>query len=857
MSTKIGRFEILGELAKSDSGCVYKANDPESGQTLALKTFRLDVFGEHADEVVQRILQEAETTKDLSSPNITLVYGAGEIDGQFCAAMEYIQGNSIATMLARKEGFSIWDLLDISRQVCQGLDHAHEHNVFHFSLEPSKVMVTWDGTVKILSFGISSTGYVAATATGAPPSVLYYMSPEQVRGEALDARSNLFTWGAMLYEMVTDQKAFDGTDADVVRQKILDEMPVTPAILNPKINPIASDVIMRALAKNPADRYQSGREMVNDLEKARESSTKTAKKPGELPKGTMVSTGGKTAAANKFATSTLRQPAPPEAQKFDTKPVEARGADPAHSLSDELETSWTPSAAAKPARQASPGAIESPEKAAAAAAGWNSAGASSPARQTPQLDPSAQFVTSVMKASVEAFEHPTANMSAAALDEPATQMPKIAIDPMMAENAGVASQGVSFSELEELPPLKEVYIAPPAPKAESSVTEELLPSMVLRKTEPEKPKIQPREVAEKAIKEIKSVPPQLLMYSISAAVALILIVCIAVFWRSQSQSTDEEGRVPPSAAAAPATAGSAATAQPAAPQPQAPAESTQTAPEAGVPAEPVAEEPAPRRAEPALSARGRSSKNKKNLSSAPAAMIPGQLAMDSTPEGAQLQIDGRTDPSWVTPYTLAGLPPGQHTVTVSKAGYGPETRTVDVVSVSKAFLVVHLVYLSATISVSSDPTGASIYLDGKDTGHVTPSLISLEKGTHTVLVRKQGYLDETSSASGQPGQAFHFAPTLRPLGNVDEIKTVGKFKKLFGGGGAQASMGKVSIKTSPKGAQIAINRRVLEKTSPVEFLLNPGNYIVDITLTGYKPVQRVITVDQGGNVAIDEPLQTQ
>jgi len=152
MSTKIGRFEILGELAKSDSGCVYKANDPESGQTLALKVIRLDVFGEHAEQVVQRILQEAETTKDLSSSNITLVYGAGEIDGQFCAAMEYIQGNSIATMLARKEGFSIWDLLDISRQVCQALDHAHEHNVFHFSLEPAKVMVTCEVTV----FGLGS-----------------------------------------------------------------------------------------------------------------------------------------------------------------------------------------------------------------------------------------------------------------------------------------------------------------------------------------------------------------------------------------------------------------------------------------------------------------------------------------------------------------------------------------------------------------------------------------------------------------------------------------------------------------------------------------------------------------------------
>src|SRR5215470_16043797 len=207
MSTKIGRFEILGELAKSESSSVFKAGDPESGQTLALKTYTLESFGEHAESIMQRVLEEAETTKELSSPNVTLVYGAGEIDGQLCATMEYIQGNSVATMLSRREGFSIWDLLDISRQVCQGLDHAHQHNVFHYNLEPAKVMVTWDGTVKILSLGISSKGLVDAGAEGAPPSTLYYMSPEQVRGEPLDARSNLFTWGAMLYEMVTDRKA--------------------------------------------------------------------------------------------------------------------------------------------------------------------------------------------------------------------------------------------------------------------------------------------------------------------------------------------------------------------------------------------------------------------------------------------------------------------------------------------------------------------------------------------------------------------------------------------------------------------------------------------------------------------------
>src|ERR1700741_1193184 len=317
MSSKIGRFEILSELANSPSGCVYKASDPESGQTIALKTIHMQEYGEHAEELVNRILAEAESTKVLSSPNITLVYGAGEIDGQFCAAMEYIQGNSIQTMLARKEGFSIWDLLDISRQVCQGLDHAHQNNVFHYNLEPSEVMVTWDGTFKILSFGIWSTGFVTAVATGAPGAPLYYMSPEQISGEKIDARSNLFTWGALLYEMVTDHKAFPGDDADAVRQNILEVMPAPPSSLNPKINPVASEVIMKALAKDPAQRYQSGREMVNDLERCREASKSAKKAPGTL-KGPAVPDKLKTAAASKFVTTSAPKAASaPPAPQFE------------------------------------------------------------------------------------------------------------------------------------------------------------------------------------------------------------------------------------------------------------------------------------------------------------------------------------------------------------------------------------------------------------------------------------------------------------------------------------------------------------------------------------------------------------
>ena len=174
---------------------------------------------------------------------------------------------------------------------------------------------------------------------------------------------------------------------------------------------------------------------------------------------------------------------------------------------------------------------------------------------------------------------------------------------------------------------------------------------------------------------------------------------------------------------------------------------------------------------------------------------------------------------------------------------------------SKSFVVVHLAPIAATVAVTSQPAGAEIYIDGKNTGHVTPANLNVDKGSHTVLVRKQGFLDETVTADMVPGQTVRVSPNLRALGNVDDIKAVGKFKKLFGGGDSGAGMGTVAIKTQPKGAQIALNRRILDKASPAEFMVGPGNYIVDITLTGFKPIHKVITVEKGGKVAIDEILE--
>jgi len=232
------------------------------------------------------------------------------------------------------------------------------------------------------------------------------------------------------------------------------------------------------------------------------------------------------------------------------------------------------------------------------------------------------------------------------------------------------------------------------------------------------------------------------------------------------------------------------------------------------------------------------------------------MAIDSTPQGAQVQIDGKSDPSWITPFTLSGLDPGKHTITVTKAGYTGDSRAVDVASGSKSFVVSHLTQLVATLSVASTPPGANVYVDGKDVGKLTPAQVSVDKGQHVVLVRKSGYIEETTDAQFVLGQTVSFSPTLRSLGNVDDIKTVGKMKKLFGGGAVQG-MGTIAIKTQPKGAQIAVNQHMLEKNSPVEFMLDPGNYIVDITLSGYAPIRKIVSVDKGGKAVVDEVLQRQ
>ncbi len=862
MPTKIGHFEILSELAKSPTGTVYKANDPESGQTIALKAIQLSAFGQSSEALEHALLAEAESTKVLSSPNITKVYGAGEIEGQFCAAMDYVQGNSIATMLARKEGFSIWDLLDIGRQLSAGLDHASSHQLVHYSLEPAKIMCGWDGTVKILSFGVSSVGKFVHHAQGLSP-ILYYMSPEQIRGEATDGRSNLYSLAAMFYEMVTEQKPFERDDVENLQQCILETIPAPPVQVNPKIHPLLSDLIMKALSKDPAQRYQNGRELLDDLEKCKEM--KPAKKV-EAPKATVAPPAAKASAQSKFvsgAPSKSAAPSPLSASKpaarIEAKPSTiakpVTQAQPAGSPSMSQRSAVAPAAPELAgSKLAQPVSRLSTPKAAAAASGANGGTVSEAA----EIDLTEQFASPSQTRQPSAT--PSAVMSAAAVEqpevetfEPEASSPKVTVDPMMAEGGAGAGAGTSFSEISELPPLKEVYVAPPPPPAEEVPALET-PAASYRSTgrnttnKDEKPKVQPREAAQKAIKEIKGVPPKLYAYSIGIAAAIILAIGIGVVYYIHSQGGDDDAGAPRNSVPAQTSA------QPETTQPAATPVQPEPAPVVVQPADSTDSEPEVTHS--AATPRARSNGRKKGA--AAPIVIPGQLALDSTPQGAQVQIDGASDPSWVTPFTLTNLQPGRHSIVVTKPGYSSDSRTIDVTSGNRATATIRLSQIMATLVVKSDPAGASIYVDGRDVGIKTPAQISVDKGQHVVLVRMSGYLDETMSTQFALGQTFNFSPTLKPLGNTDSIKTAGgKMSRLFGKNGGQAGQASVTIHTQPKGAQISINQHMIEKNTPVDVWLDPGNYEVEITLSGYAPIRRVVSASKGGKVVIDEVLQQQ
>jgi serine/threonine protein kinase/class 3 adenylate cyclase len=261
----LGRYELLEELGRGAMGVVYRAYDPTVGRIVALKTVRLDVTGPDHEELIRRLRQEAQAAGRLEHPNIVTVYDAGEVGGAFYLTMRYVKGRTLADLIPEHTLLPLKQIVLLFDQICEGLHYAHENDIVHRDLKPTNIIVNAEGTAMIVDFGIAKIAEGGTTKAGTVLGTPAYMSPEQAAGGRVDRRSDIFSLGAILYELLTGEKPFPGNTPTAIIYKIVTESPIPMRVVEPSVDPALERVVRRALEKSPSDRYQTCRELQKDL----------------------------------------------------------------------------------------------------------------------------------------------------------------------------------------------------------------------------------------------------------------------------------------------------------------------------------------------------------------------------------------------------------------------------------------------------------------------------------------------------------------------------------------------------------------------------------------------------------------
>lgn len=272
MISQLGRYEVLGELGHGAMGIVYKARDPLIDRVVAIKTINLGLALDEKEEYEGRFYQEAKAAGRLSHPNIVTIYDVGKSGDVAYIAMEFLEGRELRDIMNDGALLPVDQVLDIAAQVAQGLAYAHEHDIVHRDVKPSNIMVVRDGHVKITDFGIARMASSAVrTQTGMVLGSPKYMSPEQVMGKNIDQRSDIFSLGVMLYEMLTGHPPFTGENVNAIMYQTLNAVPAPPSTLNSIVPEMLNFIVAKALAKALDDRYQNARDFADDLRACRDT----------------------------------------------------------------------------------------------------------------------------------------------------------------------------------------------------------------------------------------------------------------------------------------------------------------------------------------------------------------------------------------------------------------------------------------------------------------------------------------------------------------------------------------------------------------------------------------------------------
>ena len=319
---RLGRYELLGELGRGAMGIVYRARDPIIDRVVALKTIDSGRSGEAAASFTERFFQEARSAGRLNHPNIVTIYDAGDAGGQAYIAMEFLEGTGLREMLDEQAPLPIARAVEIAGQVARGLAYAHEHGVVHRDVKPANIIILRNRRPKITDFGIARLGeadVLAGSRAGSPK----YMSPEQIRGDgALDGRSDIFSLGAVLYEMLTGRQPFGGAEVVDIMRTVLQDTPQPPSAHNARVPPELDALVLRMLAKRPDERHPSARWLYRELRQLEDKLEKEPKRrrtprrrPGaeSLARGPDVGHGRRAPGAGRSAAvradEALRRPA--------------------------------------------------------------------------------------------------------------------------------------------------------------------------------------------------------------------------------------------------------------------------------------------------------------------------------------------------------------------------------------------------------------------------------------------------------------------------------------------------------------------------------------------------------------------
>ncbi len=268
---QLGRYEIVAELGRGAMGAVFRARDPKIDRTVAIKTIAIPASSKHdAEHYRQRFFREAQAAGRLSHPGIVTIYDVGEDEATHTPfiVMECVEGDSLdRTVAATSTGKLPLEIaLRLLRQIAEALDYAHRQNIVHRDIKPANIMVTTEGQPKIADFGIARVAMAETTLPGHVVGTPAYMSPEQLNGKAVDGRSDLFSLGVIAYWLLTGVKPFDGDTLTEICVQVVTKDPAPPSEIAPGLTIDVDYVLSRALAKDPAMRYQSGSELAADLD---------------------------------------------------------------------------------------------------------------------------------------------------------------------------------------------------------------------------------------------------------------------------------------------------------------------------------------------------------------------------------------------------------------------------------------------------------------------------------------------------------------------------------------------------------------------------------------------------------------